>query len=74
MSFLVGLTAAHVICSSGLSFVTLFREVTTQTCVIVANFVSMRPDIIFGRGFETALPTLFNSFILDQCLELPQLV
>jgi hypothetical protein len=74
MPFLVGLTAAHVIRSSGLSFVTLFREVTTQTCVSAANFVPMRPEIIIGRGVETALPTIFNSFLLDQCLELPQLV
>jgi hypothetical protein len=74
MSFLVGLTATHVIRSSGLSFVTLFREVTTQTCVSVANFVSMRPAIIVGRWVETALPTLLNSFFLYQCLGFLQLV
>jgi hypothetical protein len=49
----------------------LFREVATQTCVSVANFVPMRPEIIVGRGVETALPTLFNSLLLDQCLEFP---
>jgi hypothetical protein len=38
--------------------------------VSVGNFVSMRPEIIIGRGVETAFPMLFNSFLLDQCLEL----
>jgi hypothetical protein len=65
MSFLVGLTAAHIICSSGLYFVTLPREVTTQTCVSVANFVTMCPAIIVGRRVVTVLPTLFNAFPLE---------
>jgi hypothetical protein len=45
-SFLVGLTAAHVIRSSGLSFVSFFGKVAAQTCVSVGNFVAMSSAII----------------------------
>jgi hypothetical protein len=38
------------------------------------NFLPMRPATSVVRGVEIALPTLFNSLLFDQCIELPQLV
>jgi hypothetical protein len=66
---------SHVICSSGLSLVSLFGKIATQTCVSVGNFlVATSPAVIVRRRVETELATLFKSFLLDQSLEFPQLL
>jgi hypothetical protein len=40
------MAAAHVIRSSGFSFVFLFGEGATKTCVSIGDFVAMIPAII----------------------------
>jgi hypothetical protein len=68
------LAASHDICSSGLCFVSGFREFTRETRVSTSNCLAMSTTVITGRGVEAALCTIFTAFLFEQCLELPQLV
>jgi hypothetical protein len=46
ISFLVGLTASHVLCPSGLRFVAGFGGVSSKACMRLANLVAMSPTVI----------------------------
>jgi hypothetical protein len=45
-SFLVDLTASHVLSPSGFSFVARVASVASEACVSLANLLAMRPTVI----------------------------
>jgi hypothetical protein len=57
------LAAAHVICSSGVSFVSLFGEVATETGVSIGDFIAMGPAIIVCEGLKLRCPRFSNIFL-----------
>jgi hypothetical protein len=72
-SFLVGLTASHVISPSGLRFLARITGVVSEACVSLAHLIAMGPTVIVCSfvGISWAPPV--TPFLIEQRLQLSQL-
>jgi hypothetical protein len=72
-SFLVGLTASHVVSPSGLRFVARVASVASEACVSLAKLVAMSPTVITLRCVENSWAPLVTPFLIEKILQFPQL-